>query len=151
VIRTAYELNAPVAWEGACRGPGNPDSPGNPPENPAEMEAALGADFSLLSIDNPAVILESLKAPELPLDQKNSGEDEKPALVLRLYESTGAHVKAKLCFAPGHEEEGHLYKAWETDMLEQPTRSLNYVKDTLYLEFRPFEIKTIRVEFGGNA
>ncbi|MDR1024418.1 MAG: glycosyl hydrolase-related protein [Treponema sp.] len=166
VIRTAYELNAPVAWEGACRNPGSPESPENPAapaaasvpasvpaapaSGPAEAEAAMGADFSLLALDNPAIILESLKAPELPFCQKDGG-DERPALILRLYESTGAHTKAKLCFAPGYEEEGHLYQAWEMDMLEQPKRSLNYVKDTLYLEFRPFEIKTIRVEFGGAA
>ncbi|MDR1444832.1 MAG: alpha-mannosidase [Treponema sp.] len=145
VVRTAYELNDPAAWEGNCGEP----AASAVPAAAAEQEGAMGADFSLLAIDNPAVILESLKAPELPFG-KTTGK-KGPVLVLRLYESAGAHGRAQISFAPGHEAEGILHGAWETDMLERQKCSLNPVKNTLCLEFRPFEIKTVLVEFGGEA
>ncbi|MDR2375843.1 MAG: glycosyl hydrolase-related protein [Treponema sp.] len=172
VIRAAYELNAPAACEGdpchdaTCEGiafTGGASSGGaftdeHPePETPAggamtisaEAEAAMRADFSLLAIDNPAVILESLKAPELPFG--STGEKGASTLVLRLYECTGAHAGATLRFAPGHDDEGLLAEAWETDMLERKKTGLDCFGNTLQLEFRPFEIKTVLVKFKGMA
>ncbi|MDR0731866.1 MAG: glycosyl hydrolase-related protein, partial [Treponema sp.] len=172
VIRAAYELNAPAAWQGNdCEGkvlPGNtlpgdtlpgdtlqgghPEA-GNPPGGgmalSAEAEAAMRSDFSLLAIDNPAIILESLKAPEPPLG--STGGNGASTLVLRLYESTGAHAGVTLRFAPGHDDEGLLAEAWETDMLERKKTGLEYLGNTLRLEFRPFEIKTILATFRRNA
>ncbi|MDR3147574.1 MAG: alpha-mannosidase, partial [Treponema sp.] len=138
VVRAAYELNAPVAWAGGA-------VQGETRQGEAGQDEAMRTDFSLLAIDAPAIILESLKAPELPFGRTK--EKMGSSLVLRLYESTGAHTTATLCFAPGHDEEGILAGAWEMDMLEREKTSLYCVKDTLYLEFRPFEIKTVRVEF----
>jgi alpha-mannosidase len=141
VVRAAYELNAPPACEG---------NPASAEESPAAgtaaagAEALMGADYSFMAIDNPAIILESLKAPEPPFGLTKKKKDS--ALVLRLYESTGAHAGATLRFAPGRDN-GWLAAAWETDMLEREKAALPLLQNTLRLNFRPFEIKTVLVEF----
>ena len=113
VIRSAYELNSPVAT--LCYN-GVSDS---------------SNEKSLCTVDSEAVIVESVKAPQ----------DESVGLVLRLYESLGGHCKATLRFS-------HNVKyAAETDMLEENPRELNFTQNELCLDFRPFEIKTIRVKF----
>jgi alpha-mannosidase len=162
VVRAAYELNVPVVCEGDGSGEGGGHDTRKSGEGggaaainiPGGAEAALGENFSLLAIDNPAIILESLKAPELPCvlpgEGKAGGRGGEPGsrLVLRLYESTGAHAGATLRFVPGRGEEGLLAGAWETDMLEREKAGLRCLGSTLRLEFRPFEIKTVLVQFG---
>jgi alpha-mannosidase len=138
-VRAAYELNAPAVWEcGSGTEAGEPD---------AAAETGLSA-YSLLSIDNPAVILECLKAPEPPFgltEQKKSR-----ALVFRLYESVGssgwATVSLSSLGGPGSPDK-QIAGVWETDMLERPKKNLNNSRNEITLEFRPFEIKTILVEF----
>jgi alpha-mannosidase len=139
LVRAAYELNTPVAVEGRAPGPEAP-----PAGVPAGAEAAMTGDFSLLSIDRPEIILECLKAPELP--SGFTGEPPEASLVLRLYESAGARVRAALRFSPGHGGlRGNLSGAWETDMLERRPVALPREGNTVYLEFRPFEIKTVLI------
>ncbi|MDR0668523.1 MAG: alpha-mannosidase [Treponema sp.] len=159
VIRAAYELNAPITCEGdACKSDAcksdtceSDACESDACENHAmtisdSAETAMKEDLSLLSIDNPAIILESLKAPEPPFG--STGEKGASPLVLRLYESTGAHARTTLRFAPGHDDRGRLAAAWETDMLEREKTRLDCLHNTLCLEFRPFEIKTVWVKFG---
>jgi alpha-mannosidase len=87
---------------------------------------------SLCTIDGKAVIIESVKAP--------SG-CQPNELVLRLYESLGGRCRTTLHFSC------FLKAAAETDMLEENPRPLSAQGGEISLEFRPFEIKTLRVSF----
>ncbi len=91
-----------------------------------------GADTlpSLLSIDAPNVLIETVKPCE----------DAGHAYILRLYEATGAYTDAALTF--GHDVKGLAL----TDMLEKEQEALETGK-TVSLTFRPFEIKTVRVNY----
>ena len=94
--------------------------------------ARSGAALSLCSIDGSAVIIESIKAPE-----NNAGNE----LILRMYESLGGRHRTVVHFSR------ELCAAAETDMLEDNPRTLPVQCRDLSLEFRAFEIKTIRVRF----
>ncbi|MDR3276426.1 MAG: glycosyl hydrolase-related protein [Treponema sp.] len=119
VIRAGYELNAPAPASGGSN--------------------TVSAAFSLCTLDNPAVIVECVKAPE-PQAKPEKGIPGK-GLVLRLYESLGGRTAAKLRFARP------LVSVWETDMLEKPGTALPVSGGELSLEFRAFEIKTLLLEF----
>ena len=118
VIRSAYELNSPAQAEFAASGP-------------AARSVPL-APQSLCAVDGNAVIIESVKAPE---------DGCTNALVLRLYESLGGRANTSLRF------DRPLRAAFETDMLEENPRQIAANGKELHLEFRPFEIKTLRVDF----
>jgi alpha-mannosidase len=146
-VRAAYELNAPAVWEG---GEGGVEA-GEPVEGAAVPEDGQTADpsaYSLLSIDNPAIILECLKAPESPFGLTKQKKSR--ALVFRLYESVGSRGWATVCLnslgGPGAPDK-QISGAWETDMLERPGKDLHCSRNEITLEFRPFEIKTVLVEF----
>ena len=95
--------------------------------------ASKGAEEqSLCTLDTDAVIIESVKAPE----NKTSGE-----LILRLYESLGGKRRTVLRFSR------ELRSAEETDMLEDNPKTLPVQGRDIALEFRAFEIKTLRVRF----
>jgi alpha-mannosidase len=111
VIRSAYELNSPVA---ALFG------------SSAHLQT-----LSFCSVDGNAVIIECIKTPE------NGSSNE---VIIRLYESLGGKCKTSLYFSQ------ELISAAETDMLEDNPRSLVVQGSKLDLEFRAFEIKTIRVK-----
>ena len=87
---------------------------------------------SLCSIDGNAVIIESIKMPE---------DHSKGELVLRLYESLGGRCRATLHFTR------ELHSAAQTDMLEENPSNLPVKGKNLSLDFKPFEIRTIRVKF----
>ena len=94
----------------------------NPP-----MLTAGEAAASLVKVSTPDVIIETVKPCE----------DKQNAYILRLYEATGGYTKAALTF-------GHDVKALKlTNMLEDEKEVL----DNAELTFRPFEIKTIKVEY----
>jgi alpha-mannosidase len=116
-----------------------------PPQKPVFDKDHSG--YSLLVVDNPAVILECIKAPEPPFGQTKQKKDR--ALVLRLYESLGGHCRTVIHFnAIGGLTLGQqIAGAWETDMLERQKADLHHTGDSITLEFRPFEIKTVLVEF----
>lgn len=87
---------------------------------------AEGVEFaSLISVDDPAVIVETVKIAE-------SGD----AVIVRLYESLGRPASVGLSTTLPHD------RAVETDLIE---RELGPV-DLTAIEFTPFEIKTIRME-----
>jgi len=100
--------------------------------SPATVMAGDGnaAERSLFAVDGEAVIVECVKAPE----DGTGGE-----LVLRLYESLGGRCRTALRFSR------ELRSACETDMLEDNPKALPVQGKTCELEFRPFEIKTLRV------
>ncbi len=97
---------------------------------PGELDAkGAGKDAALstVSVDAPEVVVEAVKV----------SEDGK-AVVVRLYEASRSRVKAKVSF-------GFPVKALEeTDMLEQAEGKLKLKDGSVELEFRPFEIKTLK-------
>ena len=117
LVRAAYELNDP------------------PPVETGGAQNA-GASYSLFSVDNPAVIVECVKAPEAA--PKAAGKN---SMVIRLYESLGSRTTAALHFSR------NLAAAAETDMLEAGPRPLAFAGKDLELSFRAFEIKTLLVSF----
>jgi len=133
VIRSGYELNdsvrvEPLAAEGAAARP----SEGIPQE------------YSLFWIEGKSVIAETIKAVESSQTAEGSqppGPESGKRLVIRLYESLGGPAKTALHF------NRPLVSAAETDMLEKSLKQLPVMGETLFLEFRGFEIKTILVTF----
>ncbi|MDR1399271.1 MAG: glycosyl hydrolase-related protein [Treponema sp.] len=113
LVRAGYELNAPLSI----------------------VAGGTGQSASFCSIDNAAIILESLKAPE---SASNGGK----RLVLRLYESLGGEAHTTLNFGTRS-----LVAAWSTDMLEDNAQCIPISGANLALSFRPFEIKTVLLEF----
>ncbi|HTY99953.1 MAG TPA: glycosyl hydrolase-related protein, partial [Rhodocyclaceae bacterium] len=109
VVRQAYELNVPAA-----------------------ARAGDGGEQSLLAVDRPEVVLETVK-----LAEDGSGD-----LVLRLYEAKRSRVACRLSL------EMPVAAAFETDMLEGRARRLAVRGSELRLDFRPFEIKTVRLRTG---
>jgi len=118
VIQSAYELNSPMT---AFIGSSKPETKISSPEK-----------YSFCTIESKAVIIECVKAPE------NGAKGE---LILRLYESLGGKCRAKLHFT------GEIKTAFQTDMLEENGVPLPVQDRNIVLEFRPFEIKTLRVGF----
>ncbi|MDR3284425.1 MAG: glycosyl hydrolase-related protein [Treponema sp.] len=117
VVRSAYELNTIVGSEHI------PGTAGEP------------ASCSLCSVDNPAVIIESVKAPEAA-----AGKSSK-SLVVCLYESFGGHQKSVLSF------NRPVSSVMETDMLEGNGHIAQSAGSRIPLAFRPFEIKTLLIHF----
>jgi len=118
VIRSAYELNSPAEALFI---------PVSQIDDPNDDNAQ-----SFCAVDGNQVIIESVKAPE----DKTSGE-----LILRLYECLGGKCRTTLHFHRA------LRAAARTDMLEENPQILPVQGCDIDLEFRPFEIKTIRVEY----
>ena len=106
VVRPGYELNVPVV------------------ARPASARAT--GKQSLLTIGNPAVIVESVKRAE-----------DGNGFVLRLYEAEGNRCTAKIRF-------GLPVTVQQTNMLEEKAGPVRTTGNACKLVFRPFEIKTLR-------
>ena len=106
VVRQGYELNVPVT-----------------------VANGTAEDFSLMSIDAPNVVIDTVKAAE-----DGSGD-----VIIRLYESKHASCDATLTL--------NLPAAsvCACDMLENPGENLPIEDGQVKLSFRGFEIKTLRV------
>jgi alpha-mannosidase len=83
-----------------------------------------------------------LDAPNVFLDVVKTAEDGSGNLVLRLFEGLRTATRCVL-FTAGFE----VARAWETNMLEDHLRELPCMDGQIELDFRPFEIKTIVLEF----
>jgi alpha-mannosidase len=106
VVREAYELNAPVTT-----------APGG------------GGEQSLIRVDAPNIIVETLKP----------AEDGSTDVVVRLYEAKHMATRATLTTALP------VRAASQTNMLEEFETVLPCTAGKIALEFRPFEIKTVRL------
>lgn len=107
VIRQAYELNLPARSAGGEAG-----------------------SASLLSVDAPNVIVESVKPAH------DGGGD----VIVRLYEAKRMGARCTLSTA------WPVRSAQRTNMLEEPIRSLAVRNGRITLELRPFEICTLRLK-----
>ncbi|HEY4471462.1 MAG TPA: glycosyl hydrolase-related protein, partial [Stellaceae bacterium] len=89
----------------------------------------LAPSIAWLRIDAPEIVIETVK-------QAEHGK----GLIVRLYESAGASIRAELAcgFA--------LADAAETNLIEGEPSPLEVSGDSLRLDFRPFEIRTLRLK-----
>ena len=81
----------------------------------------------------------SLDAPNIILDTVKAAEDGSGDIVLRMFESKRMATRCKLSGAL------KASRVQETNMLETEGRDLPLEACSVPLEFRPFEIKTLRV------
>lgn len=86
---------------------------------------------SLFQLDQLNIILETIK----PAEDASAGD-----IVLRLYEAMGAKTRARLTTSLP------VKSAHMADMLENVLESLAIKDGEIALEFRPFEIKTLRIK-----
>ncbi|SFJ22937.1 alpha-mannosidase [Paenibacillus sp. UNC496MF] len=114
VYKAAYAFNSPLAAAEAGGSAGG----------------ALPADrFSALELDGRGVMIEAVK----------KAEDEN-ALIVRLYETSGANASARLQVRLAHES------AALADLMERETAALAAAEAGGYeLSFGPFEIKTVKI------
>jgi alpha-mannosidase len=84
---------------------------------------------SIFSLNTPDVIIETLKL----------AEDGSADIIVRLYESKRSHVRCLLTTAL------NFAKVVQTDMLERFQTELVVENGKISLDFRPFEIKTLRL------
>jgi alpha-mannosidase len=93
------------------------------------VEGAQAVD-PLVTVDNPAVVVEAVK-----LAEDHSGD-----LVIRLYEALGGRAAATVALEVSWTE------AWTTDLLERPSDVSSWTTgDLVHLSLKPFEIVTLRV------
>jgi len=118
VVREAYELNCPVVVIPGAAGEG------------------LQNSSSVFNIDAPNIIIETVKP----------AEDGSSDVIVRLYEAKRMSTRTMLSTLL------HVKHAVQTDMLEKclsrgtmEVSDLECVDGTIMLDFRPFEIKTIRM------
>ena len=86
--------------------------------------------LALASVDKPNIIIEAIKPCE----------DEENAYIIRAYEAEGTQTSCKLKLCK------NVKVTQLTDMLEQPTEN-KINGNELSLNFRPFEIKTIKAYY----
>ena len=97
---------------------------------PVQVLMKAEQNFSFASVDRKNVILETIKPAE-----DGSGD-----LILRLYEACGAACTAAVTLAPKME------KVWKTNLLETNEGELACDEHQILLDFRAFEIRTVRVQ-----
>ncbi len=97
---------------------------------PATTAAGAGGERSLFSVDAPNIIIETVKPAE-----DGSGD-----VVVRLYEAKHMATRATLITSLP------VKRAAATNMLEEFEADLPCASGKIALEFRPFEIKTVRLQ-----
>ena len=80
----------------------------------------------------------AIGAPNVIAEAIKPAEDGSGAFVMRLYECEGSKTAASLKFGAA------VKKAVRTNLLEDELETLELADDTLRLNFRPFEIKTVK-------
>jgi len=85
---------------------------------------------SFLEIDSADVVLTAMKWAE-----------DSDAMVLRFYEWAGRESNVNIHLPP------NAAKAWETNLIERPAADLAIVDNTVTIHTKPYEIKTISVQF----
>ncbi len=111
VMQAGYELNCPLQ---AAPLP--------------KQTGSLPASFSLLTVDAPNVIVETVKKAQ-----------DSDSLIIRLYEAAGCSARANLHFAMD------IKNIEQVDMMEENPIPLSVQGTHLPLSFRPFEIQTLKI------
>ncbi|NLJ64764.1 MAG: alpha-mannosidase [Christensenellaceae bacterium] len=98
--------------------------------NPVYIREGIAKEQSFFSVDNPAIVIETVK-----LAEDNSGD-----IILRLYESMQGTRQTKLstCYK--------IKQAWLCSMLEEKEKELHVENSSIHLNFKAFEIITMRLK-----
>jgi alpha-mannosidase len=96
---------------------------------PVATASGAAVERSLFSVDAPNVIIETVKP----------AEDRSDDVIVRLYEAKRMTTRCTLTLSLP------VISAAQTDMLENVEGELMSEGGTIALEFRPFEVKTVRV------
>lgn len=96
--------------------------------DPYIIAPAAGPEFTLLSVDAPNAVIETVK-------QAEDGQ----GLIVRLYESQ--RCRRRVTLACGFA----LAQAWQTDLLEHNETELPVAKNAVSFELRPYQILTLRL------
>ncbi len=96
---------------------------------PVATASGAAVERSLFSVDAPNVIIETVKP----------AEDRSDDVIVRLYEAKRMTTRCTLTLSLP------VISAAQTDMLENVEGELTSEGGTIALEFRPFEVKTVRV------
>ena len=96
---------------------------------PATTVPGTGGEQSLLSVDAPNIIIEAVKP----------AEDGSADVIVRIYEAKHMATRAALATSLP------LKRAALTNMLEEFEADVPCASGKIALEFRPFEIKTVRL------
>ena len=94
----------------------------------------LAPEHSFLQVQEDNVIVSAVK----------KAEDEN-ALIIRFYEWAGKQGDVTLQLPPGAKS------AAETDLMEKPISNLTLTGNTLRVPVKPYEIKTVKVQFAGES
>lgn len=97
---------------------------------PLLMANGARPDGSFFTVDDPAVVIETVKL----------AEDRSGDLIIRLYESMNGLRRAtfKSAFTPA--------QIWRCNMLEEPQEALDVTDGAVSFEVHPFEIVTLRLK-----
>jgi alpha-mannosidase len=95
-------------------------------------QGALPPEHSFLQVASEKVIVSAVK----------KAEDDK-ALIVRFYEWSGKQGEVNLQLPPGAES------TTETDLMEKPLGALSMSGNVVKVPTKPYEIKTIKVQFSG--
>lgn len=118
VVKAAYELNVPVRSIAAGVHDGN-----------------LPSQQSFLTLDNPAVAIETVK-----LAETSKLTDTSADIIVRLYETSGGTHRARL------HSNIPIRHASLVNLLEEEGEDLPVVNQSVILKFGPYEIHTIRLQ-----
>jgi len=91
----------------------------------------IKSEFSLVSVDTPNVVIETVKQAE-----------DGAGLIVRLYESQRCHHKVTLRVGFA------LARVWRRDLLENPQEELTPFENQVQFELRPYQIVTLRLQSG---
>ena len=106
---------------------------------PVTTAPGAAGENSLFSIDVPNVVIETVKPPE-----DGGGAAPCTDLVVRLYEAKRTATRCALSTSLP------VVGAAQTDMLERVERALPCDAGTIGLDFRPLEIKTVRLRLAAS-
>lgn len=99
--------------------------------SPAFIKKGKAGQASIFAIDTPNIILETVKP----------AEDGSRDIILRLYESKRTRTHCELSTSLP------VMRVVQTDMLERNQAEITVKKGKVNLDFRPFEIKSLRLSF----
>jgi alpha-mannosidase len=103
-------------------------------EQTEKHEGALGPEHCFTQMDSENVVLTALKKAE---------DDD--SLIFRFYEWAGKESNVKLELPPGAQS------ASETDLMEKSIGVLSLQKGAVVVRTKPYEIKTVKVQFATRA
>ncbi|XP_071833479.1 alpha-mannosidase 2C1-like isoform X2 [Apostichopus japonicus] len=114
VIQAAYDLNNPLTVSAG------------------QLKEAL----SMFTVDNPAIILETVKLPEDTADQSSG-----VVLVLRLYEAFGSHAQGTLSTP------FPVLTVARCNLLEEEESQMTHKDHSFHIQLTPFQVVSFLVEF----